>query len=244
MNKKQFLQTAASEATKKNAMLSLILTVVLIATMFLSYIVVLNTSLEKIPFIKLALNSASDNADEEFDEIMDELADEVDDVEDQFEDKKDEFSKKEQKLIKKLIKAAKKTAKSFSISNLKKFANVTEDIVKEGGLAEEENYFGGTSDDIKDIKDVISVASTAVLICMLFALLFSALGGFLKKKALVIVGLIFSVIYSLIFCGFLMLLLIAAVHVALFIFLKKVDDDYKAYTAQAMNQNMPQYRQY
>ena len=241
MNKKQFLQTAASEATKKNAMLSLILTVVLIATMFLSYITVLNTSIENIPFIKLAMNSASDDTEKEFKELKDELEDALDDAEDQYDEIEDDLSKKEQKLVKKLFKVAKKTSKSISINNTKKLADIMEDIAKEGGAAEDADFFGTSISDMKEAKEVLSLASTAVLICMLFALLFSALGGFLKVKGLVITGLISSVIYSLIFCGFLWLLLIAAVHVALFIFLKKVDDDYKAYNTQYMYQGNVQF---
>ena len=237
MNKKEFLKSAASEGTKKNAMISLLITVVLIVAMFFSYITVLNTSIEKIPFINFAMNTAGDNTDEAFGELMDEIEDGVDEVEDQYDDIKDEMSKKEQKLTKKLIKVAKKTAKSFSINNIKKFADAVEDLAKEGGAAEDADFFGGTVKEMKEVKQVVALASGAVLVCMLFALIFSALGGLLKAKALVIVGLVFSAIYCLIFCGFLWLLIIAAVHIALFIFLKKVDDDYNAYRTQAMYQN-------
>ena len=237
MNKKEFLKSAASEGTKKNAMISLLITVVLIVAMFFSYITVLNTSIEKIPFIKMVMNTAGDNTEKEFKELKDELGDALDDAEDQYEDIEDDLSKKEQKLVKKLFKVAKKTSKSISINNTKKLADIMEDIAKEGGAAEDADFFGTSINDLKEAKEVLSIASTAVLICMLFALIFSALGGLLKAKALVIVGLVFSAIYCLIFCGFLWLLIIAAVHIALFIFLKKVDDDYNAYRTQAMYQN-------
>ena len=156
-----------------------------------------------------------------------ELKELVKEAEDNLDDLKEDLERKEYKTAKNLLKAAKNCSRSMSVNNLKKFASAVNKI---GDLDSDDlGVLDGIGNAVGDsILSILKIISTVVLIGMLFALAFSACGGFLKIRGLVITGMIFSVIYAAIFCGFLFVLLFTAVHIALYIFIGKAKQEIAA----------------
>lgn len=200
-----------------NKLIVFTLAVVSVLLLVISYFSVLNTSFEKIPVVSLILGSDADD----FDDVKDELSEEIDRAEDALDDYKDELSKKEIKLVKNALNAFKKCAKNFSIQNIKKIISSAEDLAKVE--VDESNIFDDfASEVLGEVTDVLDIISVVILVNMVFALIFTACGGFLKIRGLVITGMILSIIYGFIFCGFLYVLLFVAAHIALFIFQGKL----------------------
>ena len=217
---KNFSGDSMKGMAKNNKLMVTILACVCVALLVFSYFATMGKSFEKIPAVSLIMGNAAD----EFDDMREEWEDGIEELEENLEEIEDELSKKETKAAKDLIKQLKKCAKSFSIRNLK-------GLTKSIKAADDIDDLGAQSiaGDVADgLDDALKVISTIVLISMLFALAFSACGGFLKIRALVIVGMIFSIIHALIFCGFLFVLLFAASHIALFIFIGKLKAETKA----------------
>jgi len=199
-----------------NRLIAMILAIVCVLTLVISYFSVLNKSIERIPIVSWILGDVAD----EIKDSRKEAKDMIEELEEELEDVEDDLSKKELKVAKKALKSIKQLTKAYSINNIKSCAKVMEEVADEDieGIG-----FGSVMGSALDGLDVaLNIISLPILISMLLSLVFSACGGFLKIKGLVITGMIFSIIYGLVFCGFIFLLLLIAAHVALYIFLGKV----------------------
>ena len=211
-----------------NKLLCLVLAAACVLCLVISYFSALNTSFEQIHVVYWVVGDDADelkDAKKELQKIVYDAEKDLDDIE-------DVLTKKEFTVVKNALNVSKKCAKSVSINNLKALAGAIEDVSKldssEIGVL---RGIGNTVDD--EVTEILDVISTVILVAMLFALAFSACGGFLKIRGLVITGLIFSVIYGLIFCGFLFVLLFAVSHIALYIFIGKAKAEAKAEKAAA-----------
>ncbi|MBR2723865.1 MAG: hypothetical protein IKB72_00230, partial [Ruminococcus sp.] len=208
------------------------LAAVLTLAMIGSYIIAINTSLEKIPLISMALNIAEEGeADEEFEEIMDNLSYEIARGRAKLESARYECTEEEYKLLCEFWDVAEKCAKNFSITNIKKFADKTEEISNSYILKDYTNLSSSSvSDDIDDINTVVDAATAVILGFMIFALCFTVPGAFCKIKGLVIAGLVLTIIYSLVFCPVWVTLLLIALHITMIVFISIVKNEYKEYT--------------
>ena len=211
-----------------NKFLALVLAAVCVLCLVVSYFYIMNTSFEKIPLVSWVVGDDADDlkdAKKELQQIVKNAEKDLDDIE-------DALTKKEFKVVKNVLSVAKKCSKSVSINNLKALAGAIKDVSKldSSDIGVLRNI-GTTVDD--EVTDILGVISTVVLVAMLFALAFTACGGFLKIRGLVITGLIFSLIYGFILCGFLFVLLFAASHIALFIFIGKAKAEAAAQKAAA-----------
>ena len=219
VKKKEYLKNIAPKGTKTAATISLLLTLVLMVTMFLSYFVILNVQADSIPVVGLAFKIE----DEDFSDITDELDEQIDYAQDTYEDTKDDYSSKEQKAIEKVLKAGEKCADCFSIGNVERFIKTYEDV--------SEDFFEENMDidEFNEIKEIFTAIKVAIIIAIIFCLIFSLLGGFCKSIVLVVFGMIFSAIYSFILCPIVLSLVILALHIALIVYLAKVNGAYKSY---------------
>jgi hypothetical protein len=88
-------------------------------------------------------------------------------------------------------------------------------------------------DDIAEGMDAINQAMGAVIVFVVgfffLPILFAVLGGTLKNTALTIVGMVFTVIAQVIFCGVLWVVLSLAVGVVQAVLCSKVNSEYRNY---------------
>lgn len=187
-------------------MLSRIMALVCVALLLLSYVVTMNTSLEKIPMVSMAIGGAAD----EFDEMKDELADVADEMDRTFEKQEDELSellsKSEMKDLEKFIDVFSKCAKSFSLNNVSSLLKYYEKFA-DSDVIREIPYITNSMDDVREIESIISIVKVILLGFALVCCLFLFFGGFAYKPGLAIFGTILSVLYCVSFCGFLFIAL-------------------------------------
>lgn len=197
--------------------------------MVIGYISALNTSIEDIPVISLALNAVGD-ADsfdamkEDVVEAAEELEDVIDEREDELEDK---LSSQELKALDNLLDATKDCAKTMSINNLQKMAKAMNKISDTdiAELADIEDSLEG----IEEAIEILSTVSSALMWMMIVALVFTVLGALCRSNVLVVFGAIFTTIYYLIFCGALFVILNLVAHIALIVLHSQIKKEYKAY---------------
>lgn len=203
-------------------MIALILTVACAVSMILSYVYVTGTSMENIPAMAVIMGDDID----EVKEMKYEIGEEVEAFEEAYEEIEDDLTSKEKKVVEKAIDVMKGLSKSFSINGIKDLAKVAqeiEDIEFENGYSTD-----GLADGADEITSVMGVITTITMIFMLLSLALCVLGGLLCKNGLVITGIVFSTLYGLIFCGFLFVILFAAINVATIMVNKKLKAEAEA----------------
>ena len=186
--------------------------------MLLSYVITMNTSIEKIPIVKTALKASGVSGDME--DAKDDLYDMIDELEERFEEEEDEledmFSKKEIKNLKQFIKTAKKCAKSLSVSNIQNLMKSFDKLVD----SDMEDYMDldrSAMDGVEEANEVLDGIRSFFLIGALICAAFVCLGGLGRVTALVSICMVFSFIYCILFCGVLLLLVNLAAHIALIV---------------------------
>lgn len=228
-NKGDYIKNFASDKCRRNALISLILTLVLIVSMVGSYFIVMGTSVEKIPLISFAAKMSDEDAVEEIGEYKREMKDKVLQGRIELANSKQKFTQEEYSLLEKLFDTTELCSESCSIRNFKKFYKVAEQITEKANLAQKVDIAKNTINDISDIKEILNIVSVVLVCCVLFVLFFSALGGLLKVRFLVILGMLFALIYALILCPVWVLVLIMIMYIALIVFISMVNSEYKAY---------------
>jgi hypothetical protein len=118
---------------------------------------------------------------------------------------------------------------SFSILNLKNFVNDTTMIVDEYG----DEFNTSDLDEIVEGMDAVNQAMGAVIVFLVgfffLPILFAILGGTLKNTALTIVGIVFTAIAQIIFCGIIWVVLSLAVGIVQAVLCSKVNTEYQNY---------------
>lgn len=225
VGKNSYFLNYAPANTRMKALIAWGLTALCLIVMLIGYFVTVNTSIEKIPVISIFADNDDFDAEKEvMSEGMDELEELLEENEDEL---SDELSKSEMKLVDNLVKAGKKFAKSFSINNTKKVIKAIDAIVTEG--LEDELDLDGDLMGLDAIMEVLDVITTVLLIFTLFSVAFTVGGGASRLTPLVAVGLAFSTLNCLIFCGFLVMLLNLAAHICLIVFMTQLNKEYRAY---------------
>jgi len=196
---------AAPKSTSKS-ILALLLAVACLLVMVIGHITLVNTSVGDMILLKGVIG-------DDIDDMEDEMSDFAERYEDRLEDLDDELSKKDKALVKKLIKGIKACGKSFSIANVNNLMKAAASIA-DSDTAE---YFDleDEFDDFKEISAVIDGITIGLFIASMVCVIFSVLGGLLKKKALVIVGMILTTLFSLLIYGIIFVILTLAVHIVL-----------------------------
>lgn len=225
MSKKDYFKNSPSNKAKSLSKIALILAVVLVVSIISTYFVTMNTSVDKIPFISMAVDE-SDLGD--FDEMYDEADEMSDKLDDSYDKEKDEFSDEEQEVIEDFIEAAKDLGDCISISNCKAVLSASDDILEIDGI-EILDDVASLSSELDDLIDAFNIISGVLIGFILFILIFAALGGFLKIRGLVIASLIFSLIHTFLLCGILWVIITAVIHIALIVVLTQRNAEYKNY---------------
>ncbi len=222
-NKNEFVKHVAGPAIQRKDRIRKILSVACVVLLLLCYLIVTNISIEKVAIIKRASGGATlDREKEDIRDVVEGLYEELDANE-------DKFSKKDVKLMKKFLKSADKLSKRFSINNLKKFTKRLGNL-EDTDIAEQ---LGVSNLGLKDITDYGGKAMNTVtnffLIFTLICAAFVFLGGWFRFTAMIVVGLILTLIFTWLFCGFLWLLLNLALHIVLIACNSAVNKEYGHY---------------
>lgn len=132
---------------------------------------------------------------------------------DRLEDLEDDLTKKEISLVKDLIKDIKACGKSFSISNVSSLMKTAADMgdTDAARLLNIDDDF----EEFDEIADVLDGIAVGLFIASMVCVVFSVLGGLLKKKGLAITGLVLTTLFSLLFYSILIAILTVAVHIFL-----------------------------
>ena len=225
MTKKEFLASDAGQSARAKGKLAVLVCLIAVAVIIAGIFATLSMPIFDIPVMSIALEAA----DADPDDLLDELENELDAMEEEYEMIEDDFSKSEREDIESWMEAAGDMADNFSILNLQKFVKDTAVIVDEHG----DEFDTSDLDDIAEGMDAINQAMGAVIVFdvgfFFLPILFAVLGGTLKNTALTIVGMVFTVIAQVIFCGVLWVVLSLAVGVVQAVLCSKVNSEYRNY---------------
>lgn len=229
-NKKEYLAKVAPAPVQKKAKLGKLLSVVCLALLLICYFVVMGTSLEKIPVVNMTLESEGSASD--FDDMKDELEELVDEMEDQLEEEEEEledlFGKKEIKNVKNFLKSVKKCAKSMSVRNMNNMVKQYEKLF-DSDIAEEMELDANGMDELQEVNEILSTIRTILLIGALVCALFVVLGGLTRSGFLTVFGMILTLIYTIVLCGWLWVILNFAAQLAMMICNSKANRAWKDY---------------
>ncbi len=228
-NKREYLQKLAPDKIRAKAKFSKILALVCVVLMLISYLVVINTSLEKIPVIATV---AQGNTDDFYD-VMDDMEEFYEILEEGMDEKEDELedmlTKGQIRKLEKLVKAVKKCSTKLSISNFNTMVKRFEAVAK---MEVDDEAFGDVNDELEEIQEiklVLGLASGILFFGAAASAVFLFFGGFFHKSALAILGTIGAFFYCLMGCGLLMLLVVLAVAVLMILQCTAVSGAYKAH---------------
>ncbi len=228
LKKGDYVKQQGSPAVKTASMVTLILLVVCFAIMIFGHIAMLNTSIEDIPVMSMALEATGE--EDTFDDLKDELEDELDLLELEYELVEDDLEDLDAKDLKKLdqfFEVMEDTVDTMSISNMRKLIDVMEDVSETDAV--EHLDLAGSVEELEEVDAIFGTVSTVLLIASMLSLLFTLIGGLIRNKVLVVLGAIGSAIFAAVLYGFLFVLLVLAAHVGMFVMISKIDGEYKAY---------------
>ena len=225
MTKKEFLASDAGLHARGQAKLAVLVCLIAVAAIIAGIFATMTMPIFDIPVMSMAMEAA----DADPDELLDELENELEVMEEEYEMIEDDFSKSEREDIEDWMDSANDLTDSFSILNLKNFVNDTTMIVDEYG----DEFDTSDLDEIVEGMDAVNQAMGAVIVFLVgfffLPILFAVLGGTLKNTALTIVGMVFTAIAQVIFCGVLWVVLSLAVGVVQAVLCSKVNTEYQNY---------------
>ena len=225
MTKKEFLASDAGMSARGKAKLAVLVCLIAVAVIVAGIFATLSMPIFDIPVMSIALEAA----DADVDELMDDLENELDIMEEEYEMIEDDFSKSEREDIESWMDSVNDLTDSFSVLNLQSFVKETDVIVDEYG----DEFNMGDLDDIAEGMDALNQAMGAIIVFLVgfffLPILFAVLGGTLKNTALTIVGMVFTAISQIIFCGVIWVVLSLAVGVVQAILCSKVNAAYRDY---------------
>ena len=225
MTKKEFLASDAGLHARGQAKLAVLVCLIAVAAIIAGIFATMTMPIFDIPVMSMAMEAA----DADPDELLDELENELEVMEEEYEMIEDDFSKSEREDIEDWMDSANDLTDSFSILNLKNFVNDTTMIVDEYG----DEFNTSDLDEIVEGMDAVNQAMGAVIVFLVgfffLPILFAVLGGTLKNTALTIVGMVFTAIAQVIFCGVLWVVLSLAVGIVQAVLCSKVNTEYQNY---------------
>ena len=225
MTKKEFLASDAGLHARGQAKLAVLVCLIAVAAIIAGIFATMTMPIFDIPVMSMAMEAA----DADPDELLDELENELEVMEEEYEMIEDDFSKSEREDIEDWMDSANDLTDSFSILNLKNFVNDTTMIVDEYG----DEFNTSDLDEIVEGMDAVNQAMGAVIVFLVgfffLPILFAVLGGTLKNTALTIVGIVFTAIAQIIFCGIIWVVLSLAVGIVQAVLCSKVNTEYQNY---------------
>ena len=208
--------------------------IVCVLLLFLSYIVTVNISFDKIPIVSMVFKMADE--DGEIEEMKEDLADTAELLDEGYEKSEDEIkellSKSEVKKLEKFIKSVNNCAKKMSLNNFSKMISAYEPL-EDLDMDAIGRHLLGSVEEAKEINSILGVVKTFLLIGALVCAVFVFFGGFKVKTGLAIAGTVLSVLYCLSFCTFLMLLVNLAAQIYMIYVAKAVKKEQLAQTETA-----------
>lgn len=234
VSKREYLKYLASPKVKKSNKIAKIVALVCVLIMVIGYISAMNTSIEKIPVMSFVLKASGDA--KSFDNVKISARDMMELVEEQVDEHEDELkdimSKKEYRQFEKFLKILSNTTKTISINNLKR---LTSSIEKMNAEVSEKLNLKNSADSLDSVTSVLNTISSLLMAFLVITLVFTILGALFRSDVLVVIGMILTSLYCIIFCGVLFLILNLVAHLAVLYLHKLLKKEYKAYCASASN---------
>lgn len=209
---------------KASSILSVLMTLALIGAMIGAYFSSVSTSIEEVPVVSAVIGLA--DVETAIDDAKADLAESIDEMEEELE-QIDDFSQKEKKALNGFLGAIEDCVDALSVNNVITLAEATEEVAD---VMEEDL---GEIDGIYEIVDFLKALRVIFLVMMVFALAFGVFGGFFRKRGLVVAGMVLTIIYTLLFAGWLWFGITLAIHIILIVFITIVNNSYKNYLIQA-----------
>lgn len=222
-SRKEYLATEASESARSKSKLILLTTIISVILIVAGVVAALNMPFFEIPVMAMAMEEANVDAD------ISEIEDELDELEDKYKSSEDEFTDDEQEAVEKFIDSLNELVDNFSIMNINKFIDVTEEFVDELEDSIGTDEIESITEGMDEVSDIMSVMMGVIMGFFVLPLLFAVLGGTLKNTALTVVGIVFTAIAQLIFCGLLWVVLSLAVGIVQAVLCSKVNSEYRDY---------------
>lgn len=225
MTKKEFLASDAGMSARGKAKLAVLVCLIAVVAIVAGIVATLSMSIFDIPVMSIAMDAADVNTED----LLDDLENELEVIEEDYELIEDDFSKSEREDIENWMDSVSDLTDSFSVLNLQSFVKETAVIVDEYG----DEFDMGDMSEITEGMDALNQAMGAVIVFLVgfffLPILFAVLGGTLKNTALTIVGIVFTAIAQLIFCGALWVVLSLAIGVVQAVLCSKVNTAYRDY---------------
>jgi len=224
------------------AVIALVIWLGALAVTVMGYFTAANTPIVELPVITTAGKLAGEEL--ELDEqAMDDLADEIAKVKKTMKDDLSGLNSKDYKKVEKLVNAAEDVLKDPTLGNLQAVLPLLDDVLavmdankeyfEEEFTDEAQQDLTEALEDMKEISDVASILNLIPYILYGFlglCLLFTLLGGLFKLNGLLVLGMLFTALFTAVFAGLTYVALTFGLHIVLMVlngFLNKPYREYK-----------------
>ena len=229
MTKKEFLASDAGLHARGQAKLAVLVCLIAVAVIIAGIFATLTMPIYEIPIMSMALSAADVDIDKDVEALEEQLEDNLDEMEEEYEMVEDDLSKSECEVAEDWMDSAEDLIDAFSVLNLTNFVKHTSEFMDEF----EDQFATAGMEDMAEGMEYLSQAMGAVIIVLVgfffLPALFAILGGTLKNTALTVVGIVFTAIAQVIFCGMLWVVLSLVVGVVQAVLCSKVNTAYRDY---------------
>ena len=229
MTKKEFLASDAGHSARTKAILAVLVCLIAVGVIIAGIFATLTMPFYKIPIMDVLLSAAGEDIDADADELIEELEDGLDEMEEELEMVEDDLSDSELEIAENWMDAAADLTDSLSALNLYNFIKETEVVVDEFGDQFEMGELEEMVADMDYLNEVVGVILVILVAFFFLPVLFALLGGMLKNTPLTIIGMIFTAISQLIFCGVLWVVLSLVIGIVQCALCIKVNSAYQDY---------------
>ena len=215
-SKKEFVEKAGTPQIKQAWLISLILFGICALLLVLGLNSALNGQFYDIPILGMIMG---DDAKDDVKQAQKSLTRDLERLDSVLDE--EDLSAKETKLVKSVIKSYKKLVKTVSISG------VTEVSKK---LEKTEDLLGDT-DIFDEMLEIMNIFTIIIYVFFGIPAIFTVFGGIKRSVGLMVTGLIFAMIFFLVFGGIVLGLLALVAYIVQIVFASKVNKAYKVYKA-------------
>lgn len=223
------------------AIIALVIWLGALAVTVVSYFVAANSPIVDLPVVATAGKLAGEEL--ELDEqAMEDLADEIAKVKKTMKDDLSGLNSKDYKKVEKLVNAAEDVLKDPTLGNLQTVLPLLNDVLavmdankeyfEEEFTDEAQQDLTEALEDMQEINDLVWFLNLIPYILFGFlglCLLFTLLGGLFKLNGLLVVGMLFTALFTVIFAGIPYLALACGLHIVLMVFNGLLNKPYRQY---------------
>lgn len=229
MTKKEFLSSDAGHAAKAMSRLAVLVGLIAVGVIIAGIFATLTMPFYQVPVMSVLFSAAGEDIEGDVDELSEELEGYLDEMEDEYEMLEDELSDSELEIVEDWMDATADIVDSFSALNLYNFAVESEVVADELGDVFEMGDMGDFSENMEYLNQIAGIIIVILAAFFFLPILFTLLGGTLKNTPLTIIGMIFTAISQVIFCGVMWVVLSLVIGIVQCTLCIKVNSAYRDY---------------